>query len=144
MAVIEPAARRFLASQPVAHLATASATGAPHVMPVCFGLVGDTAYVAIDEKPKTDDVLRLRRLRNIAANPTVALVADRYDDHDWSRLAWVLLRGTARIVVPPGDEHALALVCLRDKYPQYRAMALEARPVIAIDVARSTSWGALA
>ena len=36
----------------------------------------------------------MKRLRNIAENPAVALVVDRYDE-DWARLGWVMLRGPA-------------------------------------------------
>jgi len=124
----------------VAHLATADASGAPHVVPVCFALVDDTLYVSIDEKPKRAAPTRLRRLRNIEQNPRVAVVADVYDDRDWSRLGFVLVRGQARTVLT-GEEHARALDVLRGKYAQYRAMVLEERPVIAIDVERVTSWG---
>ena len=46
-------ARTFLARQRVAHLATSTANGAPHVVPVCFAIISDTLYVAIDEKPKS-------------------------------------------------------------------------------------------
>lgn len=143
MAVVDDRVRHFLEQQRVARLATASATAVPHVVPICFCLVADTVYVAIDEKPKTDDFSRLRRLRNIVANPRVAVVADVYDDADWSRLGFVLLRGRAR-VIEHGAEHAHAITTLRTRYPQYRAMALEDRPVIAIDVQRVTTWGNLA
>jgi nitroimidazol reductase NimA-like FMN-containing flavoprotein (pyridoxamine 5'-phosphate oxidase superfamily) len=65
-----------------------------------------------------------------------------YDDDDWSRLGFVLVRGRARILAN-GDEHRRAIDSLREKYVQYRAMALEERPVIAIDIERVTSWGQL-
>ena len=140
----EPA-RRFLERQRLAHLATADAHGTPHVVPICFIVLDDTIYVAIDEKPKRGDVLRLRRLRNIAENPRVAIVADVYNDHDWSRLGFVLVHATARIILPaqaPAD-HTRALEALRAKYPQYRAMALEHRPVIGATIDSVTAWGRL-
>lgn len=133
------AERRFLDAQRVARLATAEASGAPHVVPVCFALGGDTAYIAIDEKPKRLAAAQLKRLRNIAENPRVALVADRYDE-DWSRLAWVMLRGRAEIL-SDGAEHAEALRLLRARYAQLAAMDLAGRPVIAIRIERTTSWG---
>ena len=154
MAALDARVRRFLERQRVAHLATASADGVPHVVPICFCLGGPgeattaaaaaaTLYVAIDEKPKTSHPSRLRRLRNIAANPSVAVVADVYDDADWSRLGFVLVHGAARVLAPELAEHRRALASLRDKYPQYGTMALEQRPVIAIDVQRVTLWGAI-
>jgi len=129
--------RPFLESQRVAHLATADASSRPHVVPVCFAYLDGRIYIAIDEKPKR--TLRLKRLRNIEANPQVAIVLDRYDE-DWSRLAWVLIQGTAA-VLGTGPEHGQAVAALREKYPQYREMALEGRPVISLTVERVSSWG---
>ena len=111
-------------------------------MPICFTLIDDTLYVAIDEKPKTGELRRLRRLQNIAENPRVAILADVYDDADWSRLGFVLVRGSARIL-SQGEEHARAVAALRSKYAQYQAMALEARPVIAADIDSVMTWGRL-
>src|SRR5262245_17489714 len=143
MASLSDSARRFLTGQRVARLATADGSGAPHVVPVCFALVGSTLYVPIDEKPKTVAASRLRRLRNIAGNPRVALVADVYDDRDWTRLGFVLVRATARVLLGSDEEGAVSLAALRDKYAQYRQMALEERPLIAADITRVTMWGRL-
>jgi PPOX class probable F420-dependent enzyme len=137
--VLDPAARQFLDRQRVAHLATASADGRPHVVPVCFSMVDDSVYIAIDEKPKRGSPMQLRRVRNMLENPRVALVADLYDE-DWSKLGFVLAHGVARLLTS-GDEHRRALASLRAKYAQYRAMALEDRPVIAVDLQGSVSWG---
>lgn len=130
--------RRFLESRRVAHLATADAGGAPHVVPVCFAVAESAAYITIDQKPKGDP-RALKRLRNIAANPSVALVADHYDE-DWTRLGWVMLRGHAKIV-EAGAEHDAAQDLLRARYPQYRGMQLATLPVIAISIERVTNWG---
>jgi len=132
-------ARAFLDRQRVAHLATADAAGAPHVVPICFARLDETLYVAIDEKPKRGSPGQLRRVRNILANPRVAIVADIYSE-DWSRLAFVLVTGSARLL-EGGHEQRRAIAALRARYPQYASMALEERPVIAVDVARTTSWG---
>ncbi len=134
--------RRFLESRRVAHLATADAAGAPHVLPVCFAVDGANADVTIDSKPKRPEVRTLKRLRNIAENPAVALVADHYDDADWSRLGWVMLRGRAEVLAA-GPEHDAAQRLLRGRYVQYAAMALEELPVIAIRIEHVTGWGEL-
>ncbi len=86
-------------------------------MPVCFALHENSLYITIDQKPKGNP-RSLKRLRNIAENPTVALVADRYDE-DWTRLGWVMLRGRAEIL-DSGAEHDMAQDLLRARYPQYR------------------------
>jgi len=133
--------RRFLVSRRVAYLATADARGAPHVIPV-FVVDDAGVYITIDEKPKRVAGRALKRLRNIAENPEVALVADRYDDSDWSRLGWVMIRGRAE-VLDTGPEHAAAQHRLRLRYKQLAAMALEGLPVIAIRIERVASWGDL-
>jgi PPOX class probable F420-dependent enzyme len=132
--------RRFVESRRVGHLATAEASGAPFLTPVCFGLDGDTLYITIDEKPKRRDK-PLKRVRNILENPNTAFLVDRYDEN-WARLGWVMLRGRADIL-PDGDEHDRAQALLRDRYAQYRAMNLTDLPVIALRVARVVSWGDL-
>jgi PPOX class probable F420-dependent enzyme len=69
--------RRFLAHQRIAHLATADNRAVPHVVPVCFAMSDATLYITIDEKPKRSSTA-LKRLRNIAESPAVAVVVDRY------------------------------------------------------------------
>jgi PPOX class probable F420-dependent enzyme len=144
-ASLAPDVIAFLAAARVARMATVDAEGAPLVLPVCFAVTGGRLFVALDEKPKRRDPLDLERVRNLRANPRVAVMADRWDE-DWSRLAWVHLGGTARVILP-GEEaevHALAVALLRDKYPPYRRMALEARPLIVVAIERVKTWGALA
>jgi nitroimidazol reductase NimA-like FMN-containing flavoprotein (pyridoxamine 5'-phosphate oxidase superfamily) len=68
--------RRFLAHQRIAHLATADRHAIPHVVAVCFAILGDALYVTIDEKPKRRPVTALKRLRNIAGNPAVAVIVE--------------------------------------------------------------------
>jgi PPOX class probable F420-dependent enzyme len=130
--------RAFIDSQRVARLATVDTQHRPHVVPVCFVLEGTIIYSAIDEKPKRPGAT-LKRLENIAANPDVQLLLDVYDDGDWSRLRYVQLRGQAR-VIDGGFDHERAIALLRERYRQYRDMALEHRPVIAIDVERIVEW----
>ncbi len=132
---------QFLAEQPVAHLATADRAAIPHVVPVCFVVVADTLYVTIDEKPKRTPAAKLKRLRNIAENPAVSIVVDRYEE-DWGRLAWVMLQGRAEILTR-GIEHDAAQAHLRQKYPQLKAMQINDHPVIAVRLERVTSWGHL-
>ncbi len=133
-----PDAGVMLAEARVGRLATADAEGRPHAVPICFAFDGRHLYTAIDEKPKRAAPRRLRRVRNIEANPQVALVVDHYEE-DWRRLRYVLISGTARVIAE-GREHARAIALLREKYPQYRAMRLEGRPVIKISPRRVAAW----
>jgi PPOX class probable F420-dependent enzyme len=132
--------RRFVDMWRVGHLATADAGGAPYLVPVCFGLAGATLYITIDEKPKRRGA-QLKRVRNILENPRAAFIVDRYDE-DWTRLGWVMLRGSAEIL-ESGDEHDWAQTMLRARYAQYQAMNLADLPVIALRIAHVASWGDL-
>ena len=139
----------FLRTGRVAHLATVSGENTPHLVPVCYEAVGadgalTTLYIALDEKRKRVAPGELRRVRNIAGNPAVSLLVDRYDDGDWDRLAFLRVDGRAMILEPHDPEHGVAVAALRAKYPQYRAMALGERPVIRITPTAVRSWGALA
>lgn len=143
--MLTDAQRRFLDVTRVAHLATADRRGVPHVVPVCYALAfhgpdGLSIYITVDEKPKRQD-RPLKRIRNIEQNPAVALTADRWDE-DWTRLAWVMMRGQAEVLTQ-GDEHAAAQVLLRQRYAQYHSMKLDGLPVIAARIDRVSSWGAL-
>ena len=129
----------FIRTARVAHLATADGSGRPHVIPICFAFDGKAIYSPIDEKPKRTSPLLLKRIRNIRSNPHVAVVIDRYAE-DWLRLAYVLIRGRANILMR-GARHKKAVLLLRKKYPQYRKMRLEERPVICITRTGWKSWG---
>src|ERR1700738_1708014 len=139
--MLSDAERKFLAQQRVAHLATADALAHPHVIPACFAVESVTLYITIDEKPKRRPPGALKRLRNIAENPAVAVIVDRYDE-DWARLGWVMLRGHAEIL-REGREHRDAQALLRSRYPQLGAMEIAKYPVIAVRIERTTSWGDL-
>jgi len=129
------AMRRRIAGASVARLATADARGRPHVVPVTFAVDGNTLYFAVDAKPKRTS--NLKRLQNIAANPAVAVLFDHYED-DWSRLWWVRMDGTARVVDDPAAA-ARAIDLLVERYPQYRR-ARPAGPVVAISMERMSGW----
>jgi len=124
----------------LAHLATADRQGKPLVVPLCFACHRNSIYSVVDEKPKKVSVSRLRRLRNITDNPQVALLVDHYEE-DWSRLSYILVEGRAS-ELHSGNEHASAVRRLRSKYPQYRAMQLEDKPVIKISPWRLIPWKA--
>ena len=130
--------RRRFAQQPVARLATAGPAG-PRIVPITYALVADRIVTAIDDKPKT--TTRLRRLKDIANNPRVAVLADHYKD-DWTQLWWVRADGVAE-VHHQGTAHERALDQLAARYPQYRQERPQG-PVIAITVTRWSGWAARA
>jgi PPOX class probable F420-dependent enzyme len=138
---LSPGERGFVARQRIAHLATADRRAIPHVGPVCFVISARTLYITIDEKPKRRSTAALKRLRNIAENPAVAVVIDRYDE-DWTLLGWVMLRGQAEVLTE-GTEHDDAQALLRSRYSQLRTMRISQLPVIAVRIKQTTSWGNL-
>jgi PPOX class probable F420-dependent enzyme len=122
-------------------MATVTEAGRPHIVPVTFAVDGNYIYTAVDAKPKNETAARgLQRLRNIQAEPRVAVLADHYAD-DWTSLWWVRADGRASIVTEP---HLVTrpITLLTERYPQYRDVALPG-PVIGIRVERWSGWAAV-
>src|SRR2546423_14134667 len=140
-AMIDAGRRRRIARARVGHLAPSDGL-TPAVVPVCFVLLGETLYHAIDGKPKSAPPGQLRGVKNVRANPRAALLIDHYGE-DWRRLWYVLLGGKARLV-HAGPEQQRANGALRRKYPQYRTtVTLPAGALgIAIEVGRLRHWRA--
>ncbi len=120
------------------HLATADATGMPHVIPVCYTFDGRRIYSVLDRKPKRTAPSGLKRVRNIQANPKVSLVVDHYEE-DWQSLWYVLVQGEA-LLLENGREQQTAIGLLREKYQQYLDMDIDQNPVIRITPNQVVSW----
>ena len=121
---------RFAAAR-IAHLATITPGGHPHLVPVVFAVTGDEILLAIDHKPKAR--LEVQRLANMRANPAVSLVVDHYAE-DWTTLWWARADGDATVTPAPVD----ALVA---KYPQYHDIH-PAGPTTVVRVRKWTGWSA--
>lgn len=115
----------------IGRLATVTAAGRPHIVPVCFALHDGTVYTAVDAKPKATRALA--RLENVRATGRASLLVDHYEE-DWTSLWWVRVDGAAEVVQ---SEHAID--ALAAKYEQYRAQR-PAGPVIAIAPESWRSW----
>jgi PPOX class probable F420-dependent enzyme len=128
-------ARQRVNEASVGRLGTITSSGQPHLVPCCFALREDTAYTAVDAKPKS--TLTLRRIDNLVENPAACLLIDHYED-DWSTLWWVRLDAIARVVDSPveTEEAKRALV---NKYPQYGRVAIPG-PVIALEIHTWRAW----
>jgi PPOX class probable F420-dependent enzyme len=108
-------------------------------VPISFVLMAGEIFFAVDHKPKrTTD---LQRLRNIAANPNVAVLADHYEE-DWGRIWWVRIDGRAR-VLDAGDVAERAVEALSARYQQYRRER-PSGPVVSIHIDRLSGWSASA
>ena len=135
---MDGATQRLLISRArVGRLATVTASGAAHVVPLCFALVGEVVYSAVDHKPKRS--ANLRRIANMLATGSASLLVDHFEE-DWSALWWVRLDGTGRLVEDE-TEVAGAVAALVDKYEQYRQSPPDG-PILAIDVHRWVGWSA--
>ena len=131
-----PAVLERFATGRVARLATLSAAG-PRLVPVTFAWHQGTAVWAVDRvKPKRPGPLR--RERDLAADPRVAMLVDHYAE-DWAALWWVELQGTAAVL--DGAAAEAALDALAARYPPYRD-ARPPGPVVAVRPRRWAWWSA--
>jgi PPOX class probable F420-dependent enzyme len=140
---IDQRTSEFIREHRVAHLATSGADQKPVVVPICFVFDGEHIYTPLDEKPKSVEPGALKRVRNIHERSQVTLVIDDYSE-DWSKLAYVLITGSARIISPTEEssDHSRATELLREKYPQYRSMKIHQRPMIKIKPTKFKCWSA--
>ena len=123
----------MLATARVGRLGLLDEEDLPRVLPVSFAVFEGAVWSAIDQKPKrAGEPARVRRLRR---RPQTALLVDRYDD-DWSRLAWVELRGPVSI-----EPLGLALEALTAKYPQYAEQRPQG-PLLRLAPERFACWRA--
>ena len=127
--------RRRAARARVARVGTTDERGRIHLVPIVFAIEGDHLYSLTDAGPRL-----ARRLHNLRHDPRVAILIDDYDE-DWSKVWWVRLRGTGR-VLESGPEWELARRHLREKYPQYATAPADesAGPVMAVDVEHWSGW----
>jgi PPOX class probable F420-dependent enzyme len=97
-------------------LATLNHTRGADLVPACFAIDGDRVAIPVDSvKPKGSTALG--RIRNLERDPRAALLVERWDAADWSRLWWVRVL-LVRTTEPP--ERVVVLeAALRARYPQY-------------------------
>ena len=124
----------FVTWERVCRVATAGASGVPHLVPVCHVLAGGKVYFA-----SGDDA---RKVKNVRENPRVTLTVDLYSDH-WEMLRGVMIQGRARLV-EQGPRFRRVRDLLYRKYPQYPRMeAISPSDSVIVEVTptRVFSWG---
>jgi len=137
------ATEHLLDTWPVARLATLAPGGRPHQVPIVFARVQGLLWSPIDAKPKAPG--ELARVRHLRANPAASLLLDDYSE-DWSRLWWLRVDATARVVEPEDPDAdpaaAAAVAALRAKYPQYARVAVLREPAVLLELrpVRIASW----
>ena len=117
----------------VARLATVDSECMPHLVPVVFAFDGEHYYIPIDKKTKQDPSKpeRLKRVKNIQANPNVALLIDEYNEN-WSKLYFVMIQGRASLISNAKGEqqNELSLLLakshklLSEKYHHYQNIGI--------------------
>jgi PPOX class probable F420-dependent enzyme len=128
------AALEFVRWARVCRVATVSAEGVPHLVPVCHALAGQKVYIGSG----TDAT----KVRNLKSNPRIVVTVDEYSDH-WSSLKGVMIQGRARLI-ERGPGFTRAREALYDKYPQYSkeaALATSDSVIIEITPSRVFTWG---
>lgn len=131
---LKKAVARLIERERVCRVATAGATGMPHVVPVCHVLAGDRIYFGSGREG--------RKALNLAQNPRVALAVDIYTE-DWARLGGAMVQGRARLIAR-GPRFKRARALLYRKYPQYaREATLDERDSVIVEVTptRVFAWG---
>ena len=124
----------FVTWERVCRVATAGASGVPHLVPVCHVLAGGKVYFA-----SGDDA---RKVKNVRENPRVTLTVDLYSDH-WEMLRGVMIQGRARLL-EQGPRFRRVRDLLYRKYPQYPRMeAISPSDSVIVEVTptRVFSWG---
>ena len=107
-------------------------------VPVVFAVSGDLLGIPVDlVKPKAST--RLKREKNLQADPRASLLIQHWDAQDWSRLWWV----RAQLLWAPAasaDTESTLAEFLAARYPQYRAKPF-AR-VLVFDLVGVSGWSA--
>ena len=115
-------------------VATVSAAGVPHVVPVCHVLDDGKVYFASETGA--------RKICNLRDNPHVTVTVDLYSD-EWSSLKGVMIQGTGALVSQSARFRKIRRL-LYAKYPQYPDMsAIGERDSVIVEVTprHAFSWG---
>ena len=118
----------------VCRVATVSAAGVPHLVPVCHVLDDGKLYFASETGA--------RKIRNLRQNPHLTVTIDLYSD-DWSNLKGVMIQGSAAIIGKSPRFRKIRRL-LYAKYPQYPDMsAIGERDSVIVEVTprHAFSWG---
>lgn len=123
----------------VARLATVDQKSHPYVVPVVFVFHENSFFIPLDEKVKTVNARKLKRVKNIEKNPNVTLLIDKYQN-DWKKLFFLMIHGKATMI----DGKNIKLLdkihkLLISKYPQYKKIGI-GNSCIMINPIKVTFW----
>ncbi len=118
----------------VGRVATVSAEGVPHLVPVCHVLAGQKLYFGSGNDAT--------KVRNLKANPRITVTVDEYSDH-WAGLKGAMIQGRARLI-ERGPEFTRFRDLLYEKYQQYpkeAALATSDSVIVEVTPTRVFTWG---
>ncbi len=123
----------------VARLATVDQKSHPYVVPVVFVFHENSFFIPLDEKVKTVNARKLKRVKNIEKNPNVTLLIDKYQN-DWKELFFLMIHGKATVIDGKNSKlmdkiHKLLI----SKYPQCKKIGL-GNSYITINPTKVTFW----
>jgi len=123
----------------VARLATVDQKSHPYVVPVVFVFHENSFFIPLDEKVKTVNARKLKRIKNIEKNPNVTLLIDKYQN-DWKKLFFLMIHGKA-IVIDGNNNKLMDKVhkLLISKYRQYKKIGV-GNSCIKINPTKVTYW----
>jgi PPOX class probable F420-dependent enzyme len=115
--------RTLISRAKVARLATVDQKLYPYVVPVVFVFHENSFFIPLDEKTKTVNPRKLKRVKNIEKNPNVTLLIDRYQN-DWKKLFFLMIQGKAKVI--DGNNKLMDKIhkLLVSKYPQYKKIGI--------------------
>ncbi len=123
----------------VARLATVDQKSHPYVVPVVFVFHENSFFIPLDEKVKTVNPRKLKRIKNIEKNPNVTLLIDKYQNN-WKKLFFLMIHGKATVIDEINNKlmdkvHKLLI----SKYPQYKKIGV-GNSCIKINPTKVTFW----
>jgi len=122
----------------VARLATVDQKSHPYVVPVVFVFHENSFFIPLDEKTKTVNSRKLKRVKNIEKNSNVTLLIDKYQN-DWKKLFFLMIHGKATVI--DGNSKLMDKIhkLLISKYPQYKKIGI-GNSCIMINPTKVTFW----
>ncbi len=123
----------------VARLATVDQKSHPYVVPVVFVFHENSFFIPLDEKVKTVNPRKLKRVMNIEKNPNVTLLIDKYQN-DWKKLFFLMIHGKATVIDGKNSKLMDKIYkLLISKYPQYQKIGI-GNSCIKINPTKVTFW----
>ena len=131
---LKKALQELMHRERICRVATAGASGMPHLVPVCQVVADGKIYFASGKDG--------RKILNLKTNPKVAVTVDLYSEA-WAHLKGVMVQGEAALI-HTGPRFRKVRAMLYEKYPQYPdEAALDEADSVIVEVTPTAvfAWG---